>query len=144
MAVNITGVANSGVAPRSLQATSTGRLWVAAGDATANTIEFWYSDDAGVTWTENTAAQITWDGANYFAFYIDADDHAHIAYDETATVALKYRRNKSISTPPRGRLRRQWTAPRRPPTSGLIWSRTVRAPAGKRTSCTSATPPAPT
>lgn len=31
MAVNITGVANSGVAPRSLQATSTGRLWVAAG-----------------------------------------------------------------------------------------------------------------
>ena len=46
MAVNITGVANSGVAPRSLQATSTGRLWVAIGDATANTIEFWYSDDA--------------------------------------------------------------------------------------------------
>jgi hypothetical protein len=36
--------------------------------------------------------------ANYFAFYIDADDHAHIAYDETGTVALKYRRNKSIST----------------------------------------------
>ena len=98
MAVNITGVATSFVSPRSLQATSTGRLWVAAGDATANTIEFWYSDDAGVTWTENTAAQITWDGANYFAFYIDADDHAHIAYDETATVALKYRRNKSIST----------------------------------------------
>ena len=98
MAVNITGVANSGVAPRSLQATSTGRLWVAASDATANTIEFWYSDDAGVTWTENTAAQITWDGENYVAFYIDADDHAHIAYDETATVALKYRRNKSIST----------------------------------------------
>lgn len=77
MAVTITGVANSVVSPRSLQATSTGRLWVAAGDATANTIEFWYSDDAGVTWTENTAAQITWDGANYFAFYIDADDHAH-------------------------------------------------------------------
>jgi hypothetical protein len=98
MAVTITSVAASGVAPRSLQATSTGRLWVAAGNTSADTIEFWYSDDAGATWTENTSAQITWSGGSYFAFYIDADDHAHIAYDELGTVALKYRRNKSIST----------------------------------------------
>ena len=98
MAVTITSVAASGVAPRSLQATSTGRLWVAVAHSSANIIGFWYSDDAGATWTENTAAQFAWSGDQYFAFYIDADDHAHIAYDETGTVALKYRRNKSIST----------------------------------------------
>lgn len=98
MAVTITSVAASGTSPRSLQATSTGRLWVAVAHSSADIIEFWYSDDAGATWTENTAAQFAWSGDQYFAFYIDADDHAHIAYDETGTVALKYRRNKSIST----------------------------------------------
>ena len=98
MATTITSVTQAATSPRSLQATSTGRLWVALGNTTANTIEFWYSDDSGATWTENTAAQFAWSGDQYFAFYIDADDHAHIAYDELGTVALKYRRNKSIST----------------------------------------------
>ncbi len=98
MATTITSVAQAATSPRSLQATSTGRLWVALGNTTANTIEFWYSDDSGATWTENTAAEIAWSGGQYVAFYIDADDHAHVAYDETGTVALKYRRNKSITT----------------------------------------------
>ena len=99
MAVDINAASGGRVAQRSMAATSTGRLWVAIGDDTANKIEMWYSDDAGASWTENTAAEITWTGAagDNFVLFIDADDHAHLVYD-TSAPAIEYRRNKSIST----------------------------------------------
>ncbi len=99
MAVDINAASGGRVSVRSIAATSTGRLWVAVGDETANKIEMWYSDDSGASWTENTAAEITWSGAagQNFALYIDADDHAHLVYD-TSAPAIEYRRNKSIST----------------------------------------------
>lgn len=99
MAVDINAASGGRVARRSIAATSTGRMWVAIGDDTANKIEMWYSDDSGATWTENTSAEFTWTGGTtaHFALFIDADDHAHIVYD-TSTPSLEYRRNKSIST----------------------------------------------
>ena len=99
MAVDIVAAASSRVAQRSMAATSTGRMWVAVGNDGSNKIEMWYSDDSGATWTENTAAEITWTGAAgaNFALFIDADDHAHIVYD-TSSPSIEYRRNKSIST----------------------------------------------
>ncbi|HQZ36006.1 MAG TPA: hypothetical protein PK020_16385 [Ilumatobacteraceae bacterium] len=98
MAVDIVAAASSRVAQRSMAATSTGRMWVAVGNDGSNKIEMWYSDDSGATWTENTAAEITWTGAagQNFALFIDADDHAHLVYD-TSAPAIEYRRNKSIS-----------------------------------------------
>ena len=82
-----------------LQVTSAGRWWVAIWDTATARIEMWYSDDSGATWAENTAARFSSVGVSTnFAFYIDADDHAHVVYCVTGTVSLSYRRNKSIST----------------------------------------------
>ena len=99
MATDIVAAASSRVRQRSIADTSTGCMWVAVGNDAGNKIEMWYSDDSGATWTENTAAEITWTGAagENFALFIDADDHAHIVYD-TSSPSIEYRRNKSIST----------------------------------------------
>ena len=80
MAVDINAASGGRVARRSIAATSTGRMWVAIGDDTANKIEMWYSDDSGATWTENTSAEFTWTGGTtaHFALFIDADDHADV------------------------------------------------------------------
>lgn len=99
MAVTVNAQTDGRISQRSLQATSTGRLWIAIGYDTDNKLEFWYSDDSGATWTENTSAEFTFDGAvNNFAFYIDQDDHAHVVYEMATGPTLYYRRNASIST----------------------------------------------
>lgn len=99
MAVDILANNDARLVHRSLQATSTGRLWVAIGYYTAAKLEFWYSDDAGATWAENTSAEFSFTGPlASFAFYIDQDDHAHVVYESKSSVQLNYRRNKSIST----------------------------------------------
>lgn len=96
MAVNVNGAAAT-IGNRSLCATSTGRLWQALLNST--TIQMWYSDDSGATWTQNTSAQITGVTANTVcSLFIDADDHAHIAYVTTTNSAVEYRRMASIST----------------------------------------------
>lgn len=81
---------------RGIQATSTGRLWVAS-MVGSSTVEFWYSDDTGTTWAKNASGSITTVTGTMVSFYIDADDHAHVIY-EASGPQLEYRRNKSIST----------------------------------------------
>ena len=96
MATDVNG-ASATIGPRSLCATSTGRLWQALLNST--TIQMWYSDDSGATWTQNTSAQITGVTAGtQCALFIDADDHAHIAYVTTTSSAVEYRRMASIGT----------------------------------------------
>ena len=96
MATDVNG-ASATIGPRSLCATSTGRLWQALLNST--TIQMWYSDDSGATWTQNTSAQIAGVTAGtQCALFIDADDHAHIAYVTTTSSAVEYRRMASIGT----------------------------------------------
>jgi hypothetical protein len=83
---------------RHIDRTSTGRLWAGFNNAPTGNIEFWYSDDSGSTWTQNTSASI--DGspvaADGWSFFIDVDDHAHVVY--TSSGASRYRRMASIDT----------------------------------------------
>lgn len=95
MAVNVTG-ATGYVGARSIAATSTGRLWALTGNGT--TLQMWYSDDNGVTWTRNTSADITTVQvtSSTFSLYIDADDHAHAVYNNVSGNTCTYARMASI------------------------------------------------
>jgi hypothetical protein len=99
MTVITTTTTNEGLqfcSGRHMDRTSTGRLWAAFQD-TSSTIELWYSDDNGATWTENTSARLTGiDVDEGHSFFIDIDDHAHIAYH--GIYSGTYRRMASIST----------------------------------------------
>lgn len=78
---------------RKVARTSTGRVWAAFYNGTG--MEFWYSDDAGSSFTQNASATIS--GAIDGSLFIDVDDHAHFAYSDSST-DVYYRRMPSIGT----------------------------------------------
>ena len=80
---------------RHIDRTSTGRVWMGFQNG-SNQIEFWYSDDEGSTWTQNTSATLSANLTAGFSFFIDIDDHAHIAYNPSGS--LHYRRMANISS----------------------------------------------
>jgi hypothetical protein len=79
---------------RHIARTSTGRLWVAFNSGSA--LEFWYSDDDGASFTQNGSATIAANASAGFSFFIDVDDHAHVAYQQVGS--LIYRRMANIGT----------------------------------------------
>lgn len=99
MAVNVTG-ATGYVGPRTLCATSTGRLWQLTGSGT--TYQMWYSDDSGASWTRNTSADITsanvGGSGSYASLFVDQDDHAHVVYNNSSGDTVFYKRMASIGT----------------------------------------------
>jgi len=68
-----------------------GRLWLQLWrDATPDRLEYWYSANAGETWTQSSTSNI--DNANgQGAFFIDKDDYAHVAYYDTVLTENVYR-----------------------------------------------------
>jgi hypothetical protein len=98
MATIDTTTSTSGLAfcnGRHIARTSTGRIWVGFNNATQ--LEFWYSDDDGASFTQNTSATIsTVTAASGFSFFIDIDNHAHVLYNDQGSAT--YRRMASIST----------------------------------------------
>ena len=95
MATTITASATN-AGRRALCATATGRLWQATQVST--TIQMWYSDDGGATWTQNTTADFTTGTTASWSLFIDQDDHAHIAYAHPAAYEAYYRRMPSIDS----------------------------------------------
>ena len=94
MAVNVNGAAGS-LGFRSLCATSTGRLWQVLVNGT--TLQMWYSDDSGATWSENTSARITGvDASGTPCLFIDQDGHAHVIYSDTSGAEVYYARMGSV------------------------------------------------
>ena len=85
---------------RKIAATSTGRLWTAVNSLADTRWEFWYSDDNGASWTENTAARVTYTTASTGSLFIDQDNWMHFAYVHGASAEgpLTYRRNNALST----------------------------------------------
>jgi hypothetical protein len=83
---------------RHIARTSTGRIWVGFGGA-ATQFEFWYSDDDGATFTQNASATVSASVNNGFSFFIDVDDHAHLAYRTgSGGFDMSYRRMANIGT----------------------------------------------
>jgi hypothetical protein len=81
---------------RHIARTSTGRIWVGFNNG-ASQLEFWYSDDDGATFTQNGSATINAVSANGgFSFFIDIDDHAHVAFQGSGS--MRYSRMANIGT----------------------------------------------
>jgi hypothetical protein len=81
---------------RHIARTSTGRIWVAFNNASIGSLEFWYSDNDGSSFTRNASADIATVKSNSgFSFFIDIDDHAHVVCRVTN---LEYRRMTNIGT----------------------------------------------
>lgn len=73
-------------------ALSSGQFWVMANDTVGNDLHFFYSNDSGATWTEDTAAEIT-DGdadADNASLFIDSNDVLWLIYlDAAADLTLQ-------------------------------------------------------
>lgn len=75
----------------------TGRWWQMLYSGADARLEFWYSDDDGATWTENTAARLALTNLQSASWRIDVDGHAHLVYDISG-VGISYRRMADIGT----------------------------------------------
>ena len=99
---------------RKIDRCQNGVLWATfwnGNSSTTDAMEFWYSTDSGVSWTEDTAGKLGFagTGTTYVpdsSLFIDLDDYAHFVYKDRSNGNLYYRRGTSNA----GRTAWTWSA----------------------------------
>lgn len=81
--------------------TSNGVIWVALDNGSE--IEFWYSTDEGETFTQAAGTQSRGTSTGQYSFFIDEDDYAHLAVENSTT-------NYTRGTPNAGRTAWTWAS----------------------------------
>jgi hypothetical protein len=97
---------------KTVAVTSSGQLWITFRDTTSGHLEFWYSNDNGASWAEDTGAKFSY-SPTMFSLFIDGRDQIWLAFRQGTDVGVRVGTISGNAITWNGT---EWTASTRDPT----------------------------